>query len=137
MEYLFVYGTLMKDVDHPLGNLIRQEGNFLGRANLKGKLFAVDYYPGAVPSRLASNYVKGEVYALTNSQKVLSALDEYEEYNQNDEKNSEFIRRKINVKLDNGNKISAWAYLYNFPTTTLKEIPSGDFRYYLQEFMTL
>ena len=136
MENLFVYGTLMGDANHPLGIMIRQEGRFLGRASFKGKLFSIDYYPGAVLSSLGSNYVSGEVYALSNNKDILISLDEYEEYHQNDEKNSEFVRRKINVKLENGAKISAWTYLYNFPTNGLKEIPSGDFRGYLQDVAT-
>ncbi len=132
MEYLFVYGTLMKEANHPLGNLIRHEGEFMGRALIKGKLFLIDYYPGVVHSTSTHDHVIGEVYALKNPTKVLAALDEYEEYDPFDNENSEFVRRKIHAKLDAGSKVSVWAYFYNLPTTGLKEILSGDFRSYLQ-----
>jgi gamma-glutamylcyclotransferase (GGCT)/AIG2-like uncharacterized protein YtfP len=133
MENIFVYGTLMKDTNHPMSNLIRQKSRFIGDALLKGKLFLVDYYPGAVASNNGNDLVKGEVYALKDVAQVLEALDEYEEYDPSHEKDSEFIRRKLDVTLENGTKLTAWVYLYNFPTNGLNRIPSGDFRNYLQE----
>ncbi|MBI5915387.1 MAG: gamma-glutamylcyclotransferase [Bacteroidetes bacterium] len=132
MENLFVYGTLLRDANHPMNRLIRQQGVFLGNATFKGKLFLVDYYPGSVPSSVDEDKVKGEVYALKNAKKVFDALDEFEEYRPVEEEKSEFIRRKIDVRLEDGVNVSAWVYLYNFPTKGLKEIPSGDFRTYLQ-----
>ena len=60
--YLFVYGTLRKDFDSPILEKISRNVEWLGGAVIRGKLFDIGKYPGAVPLGEGENEdIKGEL----------------------------------------------------------------------------
>lgn len=126
-EYLFVYGTLRRDVKHEMWNFLSQNAKYFGSACYHGKLYDLGEYPGVVPSNKATDVVHGEVYVLNKSAKVLKALDEYEECGQNDFKPAEFRRETVTVFMADWKEITAWIYLYNHPIKHKKKISSGDY----------
>lgn len=124
-EYLFVYGTLMRAVGHPMHRLLQRHATCLGRATCPGRLYRVAHYPGLVPAEGADDRVRGEVYRLTEPA-VLATLDEYEGCDP-DPTRAEYRREAHRVTRHTGETLLAWVYLYNHPTDHLPRIPSGDY----------
>ena len=132
-EYLFVYGTLRKDVGKAMSQVLARHARFVGHATFQGKLFDLGTYPGTIPSDNSQDLVYGEVYALeplTRNQ-VLAMLDEYEGCSVSSETLSEFRREHLMITLDNGRSVFSWIYLYNL-TETGTPIPSGNYSRYLK-----
>lgn len=126
-EYLFVYGTLRRDTGNNMYHLLARYATFVGEATYQGLLFKIDYYPGVVPSDDPTHHVRGEVYRLLDSGLVLSQLDRYEECGPGFPEPTEYVRKKQEVSLCNGEKLVAWVYIYNRSTEKFPLIPSGDF----------
>ncbi len=133
-EYLFVYGTLKKDIGNDMYHLLAKHAGFVGDTTWNGKLYIVEDYPGAVPSDDPSDIVYGELYLLNDPDNILPSLDNYEECS---DKFPEpklfkripklFKRIKDDVGLDNGDIVSACIYIYNMPVDNLMQIKSGNF----------
>ncbi len=126
-EYLFVYGTLKKSYDHPLHNEINLYSDFFSEGVYNGKLFLIGEYPGAIVSSNPNDIVYGEVYLLTNANRLLSILDEYEECEAHSPQPTEYIRSLQLIHLNNNASVKAWIYLYNYNTDCLLPINSGKF----------
>src|SRR5437870_1536385 len=89
--FLFVYGTLRRRQKNEVSRLLRKHAHFVGRGDLRGRLFLVKGFPGAdfpgaVDSSSSEDRVRGEVYELNDGQALLEKLDEYEECGPNDPK---------------------------------------------------
>ena len=123
-DYLFVYGTLRSESGHPMNEVLRGYGGRVGLGRVRGALYDLGRYPGAVETRETAAFVHGEVYLLRDPGRDLEALDRYEGL---DEKRPEFRRDRIDVELDDGRTVEAWIYLYNRPTAGLARIRSGDY----------
>ena len=126
-EYLFVYGTLRKDYKNGMYHILEKYADFVGEGIFNGILYDIGEYPGAVPSNKNSQIVKGELYSIHNHKFVFKKLDEYEGYSGKDPHYMEFLRKKVSITLINGEKYSAWIYIYNRSTNGLKVIQSGDY----------
>ncbi|MGH6800176.1 MAG: gamma-glutamylcyclotransferase family protein [Methylocella sp.] len=126
-DYLFVYGTLRRDINSEMHHLLARYGKFLGDATFQGKLYMLDYYPGLVQSDNPQDVVNGEVYKLSCPNAALSRLDDYEECGPTFSEPTKYVRRKLDVKLKMGEVISAWIYIFARPTIGLRLIQSGDF----------
>jgi gamma-glutamylcyclotransferase (GGCT)/AIG2-like uncharacterized protein YtfP len=126
-QYLFVYGTLRQNVNHPMHRLLAQHSRFIALARYQAKLYLVDEYPGAVPSNNAAEQVVGELYQLTQPDFLFAALDNYEECGPGFAPPQEYRRELQNIMLENGDSVTAWVYLYNRNTDGLRLIKSGDF----------
>lgn len=124
-EYLFVYGTLRRDIKNQMWHVLARHAEYLGEGAFQGKLYNIGEYPGAVPSNKPTDIVKGEIYVLRDRAQVLKALDEYE--GSDGTPSAEFSRKIIKVSKEGGKEISAWVYLYNHSTKGLKQILSGDY----------
>ena len=125
--FLFVYGTLRRDSESDMFYLLAKYANFVGEATYQGKLYKINYYPGAVPSKITSDEVTGEIFRLCDPNLVLSRLDQYEECGTGFKEPTEYIRVLQDVRLLNGEIYSAWIYLYNRTLCNIHLIPSGDF----------
>jgi gamma-glutamylcyclotransferase (GGCT)/AIG2-like uncharacterized protein YtfP len=120
MDYLFVYGTLLKQIDHKVLQPLQQCLKFKDNGFLKGELYNLGDYPGYIEKAGLSEYVRGEVYLVTDPEKVFTVLDEYE--------GKEYSREKKLVRLDNNKKIRCWVYVYRLkPTPEHEKIMSGDY----------
>ncbi|MHA8068793.1 pyruvate carboxylase [Aquirufa ecclesiirivi] len=125
-EYLFVYGTLRRDCGNDLHRLLARNSDYVGMATYQGCMYQVADYPGIIASDDQKDQVIGELYLLSNTIKLLSVLDEYEEFDADKPDKSLFVRTKVQVQL-NGQEVESYAYLYNRPTQANTEIVSGDY----------
>lgn len=122
MEYLFVYGTLMKGMER---HECLEASTFLGAAEASGDLYDLGEYPGLVKG---DGVVVGELYQINEI--LLCLIDEIEEFSSTDVKNSLYRREKDRVTLRAcGKTYSAYLYIYNQHVPEHAEkIFDGDFR---------
>lgn len=126
-EYLFVYGTLRQGANHPMHQQLIAHARYVAMARYQALLYQVSYYPAAVPSDDASAQVIGELYQLLAPELLLPLLDQYEECSPGFARPQEYRRELQQVTLHNGERVSAWVYIYNRSTAGLRLIASGDF----------
>lgn len=126
-DRLFVYGTLMRDFDHPMAQLLSRSAEFIGEARCRGRLYLVKHYPGLLLSDAADELVFGELYRLTQPEALLREFDMYEACGEGFAEPTEYIRRMLPVTLQDGAVAEAWTYLYNWPVAHLPRIASGRF----------
>ena len=126
-NYLFVYGTLLRQCNSDISSILGHFTEFKGLATFQGRLFKIDYYSGVIPSNDSNDVVQGEVYRLRHPELVLSQLDLYEECGPSFNEPTEYVRNIHSVRLSNGDAFTAWIYIYNWPTDKLERIESGDF----------
>jgi len=126
-HYLFVYGTLRQNANHPMHQLLAQHGRFIAMARYQARLYRVSYYPAAVPSNNSADQVVGELYQLIQPELLLPALDNYEECSPQFTQPHEYRREQQSVMLETGDSVVAWVYVYNRNTDGLALIQSGDF----------
>jgi len=108
---LFVYGSLRSDSGHPAHELVSNDFSLLGPASVKGKVYDLGEYPGAIPSA-GESLISGELYRLKEGadfEAAAARLDEYEGVN---ETPPLFTRNLVDVYLD-GRPTRAWIYWYN------------------------
>lgn len=130
MNNLFVYGTLRNG---RINNFLPQIAPFLktkSKGFVKGKLFNAGEFPAAKPTSLSSKKVYGDLVEINPGKisDVLQILDEYEEVDIANPKNSLFKRDIVNVVTNNGDKVQAWIYWYNKDVDGLNEIRDGIYR---------
>jgi gamma-glutamylcyclotransferase (GGCT)/AIG2-like uncharacterized protein YtfP len=128
-DRLFVYGTLMRDFDHPMAQLLSRSADFIGEARCAGRLYLVKHYPGLVLSDVSDEVVFGELYRLTQPEALLREFDMYEACGEGFAEPTEYIRRLLPVTLTDGESPTseAWTYIYNWPVAHLPRIASGRF----------
>jgi gamma-glutamylcyclotransferase (GGCT)/AIG2-like uncharacterized protein YtfP len=100
---LFVYGTLRQGSVNRFARLLHDRARFLGVSRMQGRLYNLGRYPGAVPSNVPTDWVRGELFRLDQPAKILAALDAYE--------GPQFARVPQRVYLASGLQL-AWVYLY-------------------------
>jgi gamma-glutamylcyclotransferase (GGCT)/AIG2-like uncharacterized protein YtfP len=128
--YLFVYGTLRPGHGGKGSRMMRKlsaDAVHIGRGTVRGKLFRIGWYPGLVPSAKPDDTVTGDVFRLPRAGGLLAKLDEYEDASPGRGARSEYVRRRKVVRLDNGEQIIAWTYVYNRPVLPERRIEGGDF----------
>jgi gamma-glutamylcyclotransferase (GGCT)/AIG2-like uncharacterized protein YtfP len=125
--FLFVYGTLRRNTQNKMANLLVRRAEFVGSALYQGKLYKADNYPGVVPSGKLTDWVPGEVYRLRYPSLLLAHLDGYEECGLNFSGPTEYVCKIQRVRLQGGKLICAWIYLYNWPTYKHERMRSSSF----------
>ena len=115
---LLLYGTLRRGepVFDQLG--LSEALEFVGEAAFPGALYDLGDYPGAVAG---DGTIVAELYRIRDPS-ILTALDEYEEFDPANPANSLFIRQRIVIP-ELG---EAWAYLYNGSSRHRRRISSGE-----------
>lgn len=89
-RYIFIYGTLLPETT-PDGVADAVESlRFVGKARVRGRLYDLGEYPGAVLDASSRREIIGRVFALPEDEEVLKALDVYEGFNPQDRENSLF-----------------------------------------------
>jgi gamma-glutamylcyclotransferase (GGCT)/AIG2-like uncharacterized protein YtfP len=132
-EFIFVYGTLRKETDTAISQILARHCEFVSDGYMQGKLYEVNGYPGAIESTKPEDTVKGELHKIVDREHVLPKLDEYEECTEIFLQPHEYIRKKLLVSLMGGGTVSAWVYVFNHDISPLKLIRSGDYLTYLQD----
>lgn len=134
-DYLFVYGTLLKNKDNEMSKFLASHSDFIRKGYFNGKLYLVDWFPGAILSdntetssaQVSEERVFGSVFKISDPALVFKVLDDYEGLGEHHPKPHLFKKERITVFLENNTEIKAWVYLYNRSTAHLKRIISGDF----------
>jgi gamma-glutamylcyclotransferase (GGCT)/AIG2-like uncharacterized protein YtfP len=126
-QYLFVYGTLLKDFDSYMSKFLNRNAEFIGTGYFNGRLYEISWYPGAVLSDVTTEKVFGHLFKIHNEEKTLQILDDYEGIGTTAEHPNEYKRELIKAYLDINDTINTWVYVYNLPTTHLKLITSGNY----------
>ena len=136
-DYLFVYGTLRKGFELPVQKRISSDIEWLGTSEIRGKLYDIGDYPAALPAaKNEKSVIKGEVIKINDPEKVMRVIDRYEGYNPKKLARSEYYREKEKMVLEDGKKIEAWVYWYNFPVEGKKRIRHKDYLNYLKKKST-
>ncbi|WP_027137379.1 gamma-glutamylcyclotransferase family protein [Gaetbulibacter saemankumensis] len=130
VNYLFVYGTLMQDVENEMSQFLKKHSTFVGKGNFQGSLYEVAGYPGAILSENETYKVYGDLFIIQDAEYVFSILDPYEGIEESTIETDLYKREVVDVILESGVLVKAWVYLYNLEVTNLRLIPSG---YYLKK----
>jgi gamma-glutamylcyclotransferase (GGCT)/AIG2-like uncharacterized protein YtfP len=122
---LFVYGSLLSRVRHPMGTRLRGEARLLGQATIQGRLYSLGRYPGLVVAAEGLYPVHGEVYDLKTPAVSLKWLDAYEGIVPGKPDRSPYERVERPVRLASGETLTAWVYLYRRSVRTRPEVLGG------------
>lgn len=127
-EYLFTYGTLRRQHDHPMGEWLGTLSDDLGAAKAPGQLYQLGEYPGAVAPSGEDQWIKGDLKRLPRPNLVWPRLDLYEACVPDNDAASLFKRQQVEVQPEGDHPIvTAWIYYYNRPIGDYALIPSGDY----------
>ena len=126
-EYIFVYGTLRNGYDLRVKNRVTKDMEFVGKAKVGAALYDLGKYPGAIKQKEKSEVI-GDVFLISNPEKVFMVLDKYE--------GNEFERKKEKVVLRSGKSVNAWIYWYNQKPEPGKKIRYKDYLNYLKNKKT-
>lgn len=126
-DYLFVYGTLQKNLDNDMSKFLSENAQIVGKGYFHGKLYRVSWFPGAITSINTSDKVYGSIFKLINSETVFNVLDDYEGVGDNHTKPNLYRKEIVTAYLENRDALKTWVYIYNHSISHLKQIISGDF----------
>ncbi|UKM64390.1 gamma-glutamylcyclotransferase [Flavobacteriaceae bacterium GSB9] len=127
IDYLFVYGTLLKDSKHDMAQFLEAHSECLGDAYFNGKLYMVSWFPGAVLSDNPSEKVYGRVFKLNKDPSIFEALNDYEGVGEHYPEPNLYRKERVTAYLSDGSELAAWVYIYNLSVSNLKQIASGKF----------
>ena len=134
-DYLFVYGTLRRNYDLKLKNKVINHLQYVGQAKVPASLYDLGRYPGAIRDNKGPEVI-GDLFLLTDPEKVLKILDKYEGISDARAKDTEFVRKKTNVRMRSGQQKKAWIYWYNFDPKNKVKIKHKDYLNYLKNKST-
>lgn len=131
----FFYGTLILGSGNPVAAVLRDTVRCIGPATTRGRLYAVADWRGPYPALLpGSGTVHGMVCETLPhfGRGDLARMDAYEEYDPRGLATSLYHRRKVPIRMADGQTIGADAYIYNraLPRRA-RMIAGGDFRAWL------
>ena len=127
-DLVFVYGTLMDGFDGRRRAGVEGQLSWVGRGSIRARLFDLGEYPAAVVDR--SRTVAGELYAMSDPEPVLAALDRFEGAEPGAPDRSLYTRHETEVTCDDGTVRRAWVYLYARPIAG-SPVASGDYRQHI------
>jgi gamma-glutamylcyclotransferase (GGCT)/AIG2-like uncharacterized protein YtfP len=124
-QYLFAYGTLQPDLAPPEIAPLAAQLRPMGEGSVRGALYDLGGYPGAVPDPMAEGRIAGTVMELPEDETVLRRLDAYEGFDPQAPEESEFVRVRQTVELTSGGTLECWIYVYNGETEIADVIEGG------------
>lgn len=129
---LFAYGSLLTGpVDASVRRALRA-CRPVGTAWIRGRLYGLGPYPGAVPSPGRSDRVRGTLYRLQSPKRTLRRLDAFEDYYPGQRRASEYLRRRTAARLSaHSRALVCWVYFYNRTQHRGTRVPDGDYGDYL------
>ena len=129
-KHLFIYGTLLPERAPSAVSEAIKRLRYVGRASVRGRLYDLGEFPGAVLDASSPMKIMGRVFTLPEDVTLLDSLDEYEGFAPHNRKDSLFSREETVATLENGRKLQCWIYIYNQNVTGAKLILSGDYLEY-------
>jgi gamma-glutamylcyclotransferase (GGCT)/AIG2-like uncharacterized protein YtfP len=104
---LFVYGTLKEPrrLEALIGTV--SQWRACGHGTVQGRLYDVGPYPALVASADTNDQVPGVLIELASGSAALARLDAYEGV-----ADGWYERRRISMRLTDGTRQDAWAYIY-------------------------
>ncbi len=121
---LFVYGTLRPALA-PVELRTRLEGvDVLGPARVRGRLYDLGSYPGAVPDPQAPHWIRGELLVLPGA--AWPWLDRYEGFDARRAGRSLFVRERCVAVDGERRSVACWIYRYNRDPGGLPLVAHGD-----------
>jgi gamma-glutamylcyclotransferase (GGCT)/AIG2-like uncharacterized protein YtfP len=121
-DYLFAYGTLQPGLAPTQVARVAAKLQPVGEGFVRGALYDLGGYPGAVPDPKAPGRIAGAVMELPEDESVLKKLDAYEGFDPEAPGESEFVRVRQAVELKTGGTVECWIYCYNRKTDRLSRI---------------
>jgi len=134
-EYLFVCGTLRSEMVPKISaelTALMQGLRFVNTGTVRGQLYDLGAYPGAIVGENFETNIIGEIYELSEPHKVLELLDVYEGFIPGELEASLFARIQTPATLPDGSQLICWMYAYNDWVATGRLIESGDYVEYLK-----
>ncbi|HEX4949808.1 MAG TPA: gamma-glutamylcyclotransferase family protein [Blastocatellia bacterium] len=134
-EYLFVYGTLRQElVEKTSAELVAlmQSLRFISTGTIRGQLYDLGDYPGAIVGDEFATSIVGEIYEMPEPQAAFALLDRYESFIPGELEASLFARIKTPVTLPAGQPMECWLYVYNDWVLNGRLIADGDYVAYLK-----
>lgn len=126
---LFVYGALLRPaMHHPMHQVLIQGSVTLGPAWMRGRLYDVGAFPGAVLSDRPRDRVWGMAFRMAKPTRMLALLDQFEDCTENDPVPHKFVRKEVHVRLVGGREVVAWVYLYNWDVSRARFIANGRYQ---------
>ena len=112
-DYLFVYGTLLPGLAP--APIARAASRLLpvGEGFVRGILYDLGRYPGAVADPESNKRIAGVVAELPDDPGFLKQLDDYEGLIAQSPETSEFVRERQTAHLADGRRLECWFYCYN------------------------
>lgn len=134
VDKIFVYGSLRSDMFN-YNKLLNGKVLNVFKGKINGELFHIENkgYPAVIPG---NNVIVGELMELKHFNETLKSLDKLENYTEDNNINCEYLRKLIEVELEDGNKQKAYYYEYN-PKANINiddeliPVPSGDWKKYM------
>jgi gamma-glutamylcyclotransferase (GGCT)/AIG2-like uncharacterized protein YtfP len=126
-ELLFLYGTLLPGVASGGMQAVIAGLTSVGRATMRGRLYDLGPYPGAVLDDAAESIVVGQVFELPADPGVLARLDAYEGFEPDRPADSLYLRLRRPATLDDGRTLDGWVYQYNRDPAGAPLVPGGDY----------
>jgi gamma-glutamylcyclotransferase (GGCT)/AIG2-like uncharacterized protein YtfP len=133
-HYVFVYGSLRRGFQSAAYEYISRYFNFFDEAKVKGKLFDLGEYPGAVPTH-EDSFIKGELYIVKTESEfswAIAQLDDYEGVLVEPNEKPLYCREIADIYVNDA-IVPAWIYWYNGIVTDKPAIKSGDILDYLKK----
>lgn len=127
-DYLFAYGTLQPGLVPASMSEVARKLAPIGKGFVRGVLYDLGPYPGAVADANSKTRVTGTVLRLPPDECVLELLDAYEGFDPKSPETSEYVRERQTVELADGISVECWFYRYNLPVSASQIIESGAWR---------
>ncbi|MFC0517497.1 gamma-glutamylcyclotransferase [Mucilaginibacter angelicae] len=130
-QFLFVYGTLLQ-AGNEFAEYLNKHCKFISDGKIKGQLYDIGEYPGAVIDNTEERYIYGSIFMMDDPETILKVIDDYEGIGDLYRHPQEYTRDEVAIHTDNG-IISCWMYLYNLPVASYKEVITGNYVQYLKD----
>ena len=124
-EYLFAYGTLQPGFAPTKIARVAAKLRPVGEGFVRGVLYDLGGYPGAVADPSAKDRILGTVMELPEDEEILARLDRYEGFDPKTPQTSEYIRERQVAELKAGGTVKCWFYRYNRKPKDVDRVESG------------
>lgn len=125
--HLFVYGTLLNS-GNSCGAYLQQHCTLIQSGKLRGSLYDIGEYPGAIVNSDSDQHIHGSIYLMDEPEKILNFIDDYEGFGDDQEQPNLFVRQLTTIETDT-ETIECWVYVYNLPVDGLLLIKSGKYAF--------